>query len=270
MIIDLSLALSTIGPEHDQPKISYINHKKGAFLLNLAGLLYKGGNIAKKLFLYLIGVYRIKEWPDGLGLAWEEVTMDTHAGTHLDAPYHFGPTTEGKPSKRIDEIPLEWCFSDGVVLDMTNKEPGSFITPDDVQAALKKIGYRIKPYDIILIMTGADKYNKEKRYLVDYPGMSREATLWLIEQGVKIIGIDAVGFDRAWGRMFEDYLNTKDKSVLWPAHFAGRKREYLHIEKMANLDKIPKPHGFKVACFPVKVEKGSAGWCRAVAIVEEK
>ncbi len=268
-IIDLSLSLSTTGPEHDQPKISYINHKKGAFLLNLAGLLYKGGSIVKRLFLYLIGVYRIKEWPDGLGLAWEEVGMDTHAGTHLDAPYHFGPVAEGKPAKRIDEIPLEWCFSDGVVLDMTHKEPGSFITADDLQSALEKIGYRIKPYDIVLIMTGADKYHKEKRYLTDYPGMSREATLWLIGQGVKIIGIDAVGFDRAWKVMFEDYLKTKDKLALWPAHFAGREKEYLHMEKMANMDKIPKPYGFKVACFPVKVEKGSAGWCRACAIVEE-
>ncbi len=94
---------------------------------------------------------------------------------------------------------------------MTHIEPGSFITADDLQTALEKIGYRIKPYDIILLMTGADKYNKEKRYLTDYPGMSQEATLWLIEQGVKIIGIDAVGFDRAWKVMFEDYLKTKDK-----------------------------------------------------------
>ncbi len=117
MIIDLKSYLSPIGPEHDQPKISYINHKKGAFLLNLAGLLYKGGSIVKRLFLYSLGVYRIKEWPDGFGLAWEEVGMDTHAGTHLDAPYHFGPTAEGKPAKRIDEIPLEWCFSDGAGYD---------------------------------------------------------------------------------------------------------------------------------------------------------
>ncbi|MDI6795176.1 MAG: cyclase family protein, partial [bacterium] len=131
-VIDLSLPLSPVGPEHDQPRISYTDHKKGAFWLGLAGLLYKGSHIPdhiKSLFLYLTGRYRIraKEWPDGLGLAWEEIKMDTHAGTHLDAPYHFGPTSEGREAKRIDEIPLKWCFSDGVVLDMRHKEAGSFI-----------------------------------------------------------------------------------------------------------------------------------------------
>ena len=274
-IIDLSLTLSPVGPEHDQPKITYTHHKRGAFLLGLAGLLYKGRSLldhARSLFLYLTGRYRIKacQWPDGLGLAWEEVKMDTHAGTHLDAPYHFGPTSEGKPARRIDEIPLEWCFSDGVLLDMRHKDPGSFITVDDIKESLAKTSYRIKPYDIVLVMTGADKFAKDKRYLTDYPGMSREATLYLIEQGVKIIGVDSVGFDRAWGTMFDEYIRTRDNSLLWPAHFAGREREYCHMEKMANLDKIPEPYGFKVACFPVKVEKASAGWCRAVAILEEE
>ncbi|HAW50268.1 TPA: cyclase [bacterium] len=270
-IIDLSLSISPVGPEHDQPKIKYTDHKKGAFLLGLAGLLYKKESLLKRLFLWLIGKYRIKtdEWPDGMALAFEDVRMDTHAGTHLDAPWHFGPTSEGKRAKTIDEIPLEWCFSDGVILDMREKEPGSLISPLDIENALQKIGYQIKPYDIVLIMTGADKYSKEKRYLTDYPALSQEAVFWLIDKGIKIIGIDSVGFDRGWGMMFSDYIKTRDKSSLWPAHFAGRKREYCHIEKMANINKIPKPYGFKVACFPVKVERGSAGWCRAVAILDE-
>ncbi|MEW6481873.1 MAG: cyclase family protein [bacterium] len=269
MIIDLSLPLSPIGPEHDQPKIGYTDHKKGAFFLGLAGLLYKKEGVLKRLFLWLIGKYRIKvnEWPEGIGLAFEEVKMDTHAGTHLDAPWHFGPLCEGKKAKTIDEIPLEWCFSDGVVLDLRHKEEGSLIMPKDIEDSLKKINYEIKAYDIVLIMTGADKLHPDKRYLKDYPGMSREATLWLVEKGVKIIGTDAVGFDRGWGVMFSEYIEKRDKNLLWPAHFAGREKEYCHIEKMANLDKIPKPFGFKIACFPVKVEKASAGWCRAVAII---
>jgi len=69
--------------------------------------------------------------------------------------------------------------------------------------------------------------------------------------------------------MFSEYIEKRASPLLWPAHFLGREREYCHIEKMANLDKIPKPFGFKVACFPIKVEKASAGWVRAVAIIEE-
>lgn len=204
----------------------------------------------------------------GKGGAWEEVTAITHTGTHLDAPWHFGETSEGKPAKTIDQIPLEWCFSDGVVLDMRHKKPGEYITVDDLRAALDRIGYKIKPFDIVLIMTGCDKKINSPDYF-DQPGMGRESTLWLVEQGVKIIGIDAYGFDRKFADMAEDFKRTGDGRVIWPAHFAGITREYCHIEKLANLDQIPKPYGFKVACFPVKIARASAGWCRAVAIVED-
>ena len=53
----------------------------------------------------------------GLGWAIEEVRAITHTGTHVDAPYHYAPTSEGRPARRIDEVPLEWCFAPGVVLE---------------------------------------------------------------------------------------------------------------------------------------------------------
>src|SRR5690349_7692190 len=46
----------------------------------------------------------------GLGWAIEEVRAITHTGTHIDAPYHYGPIAEQRPARRIDEVPLEWCF----------------------------------------------------------------------------------------------------------------------------------------------------------------
>jgi kynurenine formamidase len=39
---------------------------------------------------------------------------------------------------------------------------------------------------------------------------------------------------------------------------------------LANLDQLPRPFGFKVACFPVKLTGGSAGWSRVVAILEDR
>ncbi|MBI4496106.1 MAG: cyclase family protein, partial [Deltaproteobacteria bacterium] len=56
---------------------------------------------------------------------------------------------------------------------------------------------------------------------------------------------------------------------LWAAHWVGREKEYLHIENLTNLDQIPRPYGFTVAAFPIKIERASAGWVRAVAIIEE-
>jgi len=205
--------------------------------------------------------------PGGLGWANEHITLMTHTGTHLDAPYHFAPTSEGKPARPIDRVPLEWCFAEAFVLDMRHKADGARIETSDVRQALEKTRYTIKPFDIALIMTGADKFWGTPEYRDKGCGMSREATLWLIQQGVKIMGTDAWGFDRPFSRIIQEFAETGDSNLLWEAHFAGIEREYCHIEKLANLDLLP-PYGFKLACFPVKITGASAGWIRAVAIID--
>jgi kynurenine formamidase len=209
-----------------------------------------------------------QDLPEGLGWANDNVTLSTHAGTHVDAPWHYSPTCGGKRAKTIDEMPLEWFYHDGVVLDVRHKPRGSGVTVDDLKAALKKIGYKIKSWDIVMIQTGADKLWGKEEYFFAGCGMTRESTLWLIEQEVRVMGIDAWGWDRPFWAIKEEFARTGDRSLLWGAHFVGRDKEYCHIEKLANLDKLPKPHGFKVACFPVKLAGGSAGWVRVVAIIE--
>jgi kynurenine formamidase len=99
------------------------------------------------------------------------------------------------------------------------------------------------------------------------PGLDRESTLWLVNQGIKMIGIDAWTLDRPFDRMIADFKATGDGREIWPAHVAGITKEYCQIEKLANLDKLPHPHGFYVSCLPVKIKGGSAGWCRAVALI---
>ncbi len=101
------------------------------------------------------------------------------------------------------------------------------------------------------------------------PGFNRETTLWLVNQGIKMIGIDAWTLDRPFDGMINDFKTTGDGLVIWPAHFAGITKEYCQIEKLANLEKLPRPHGFYVSCLPVKIKGGSAGWCRAVALIPE-
>jgi len=191
-----------------------------------------------------------EDLPDGRFAAVEIVTLTTHSGTHLDAPYHYGPFSEGKPARRIDEVPLEWCFGDGVVLDFTYKRPGDEIGIDDYKDALKKIGYNLKPFDIVLVMTGASKYYGQSNYGNMHPGNTRESTIWLVEQGIKVMGIDAWGWDRPFNVMVDE-LKKGIKNRIWAAH----------------LDKIPTPFGFKVAVFPIKVPKAGGAWVRAVAFV---
>jgi kynurenine formamidase len=251
-IIDLSVPLAHQAPSEPMPaEIHYVTHEA------------EGRDQMERL----LGFRREDlVYSDGLGWAIEEVRAITHTGTHVDAPYHYAPTSEGRPSRTIDQVPLEWCFAPGVVLDMRHKAAGQLIDVVDLTAALDAIDYRLRPLDIVLIQTGADKRLGSADYFAQ-PGLGRESTLWLVEQGVKVIGIDAYTLDRPFSDMMADYQRTGDGRFIWPAHFAGITREYCQIEKLANLDLLPRPHGFYVSCLPVMIEGASAAWCRAVALV---
>jgi kynurenine formamidase len=253
-IIDLSVPLEHEAPSEPlPPKIHYVRHDgeglqqmRQFFGVKPEDLVYSAGQ----------------------GWAIEEIHAITHTGTHVDAPYHYGATSDGKPARTIDEVPLEWCFAPGVVLDFRDKPAGEFISVADLQAALARIDYRLRALDIVLLQTGADKRIGSRDYFAQ-PGLGREGVLWLVEQGVRVIGIDAYTLDRPFANMVADYRRTGDGRFIWPAHFAGITSEYCQIEKLANLDQIPRPHGFYVSCLPVKIQSASAGWCRAVALVPD-
>lgn len=211
----------------------------------------------------------VDDLPDGNGWANDTVTMISHAGTHVDAPWHYYPTCGDRRARTIDELPLEWFYGNGVVLDMRHKPRGGLITTEDLQEALDKIGYTLSPGDIVMIHTGADKLWGEAEYFAAGAGVSAEATRWLIGQGIRVMGIDTWGWDQPFWAMKERFKETGDPDVIWEAHRVGMDLEYCQIEKLANLDQLPRPYGFKVACFPVKLTGGSAGWTRVVAIFED-
>src|SRR5713226_2309923 len=206
--IDLSLTLDDVPSERVPVTIRYTDHRAGAH--QMAGIF----GVAADAF------------PDGLGWAGEEVTLITHAGTHMDAPWHYGPLSEGSPARYIDQVPLEWCYGPGVVLDMRHKADGEEIDVREVRMALDNLDHKAGPSDIVLIMTGADRYWTQPDYPERGSGLGWEATRWLVQQGVRIIGTDAWGLDRPFGAMRREYERNKSVQAIWPAHFAGRDREY--------------------------------------------
>lgn len=248
-LIDLSLTLTPRDRSSRPPRIDYVDHEQSA---------------RRSASAYGIP---LDAFQDRRYAAIEHISLTTHDTTHLDAPYHYGPVCMGRPAKTIDQVPLEWCFSDGVVLDFSYKPPGENISEGDVRAALDRIGYTLKPLDIVLIRTDAYKHAGEPDFASLHPGVSREATRWLIDQGIKVTGIDAWGWDRALGVMIED-LKAGNREQFWESHYLGREYEYCHLERLAYLDRIPVPFGFRVSVFPIKIEKASAGWVRAVAILD--
>ncbi|QSX00330.1 cyclase family protein [Haloterrigena alkaliphila] len=257
-LIDLSIGLEDGAPsEPTPPKIDAFDHEAGAE--RLAKNLRQLGHDVEA-----------DDFPDGMGLAWEDLEVIPHAGTHLDAPWHYGPEVDGEPAKTIEEIPLEWCRGNAVVLDFREMVPGEEISASDLEAALADLNHELSPGEIVLIQTGADELWGTPEYLTQFPGMSAEGTKFLVEKGIKVIGTDAYGFDKPFAAMGERYVETGDESELWPAHFAGREVEYCQIEKMANLDALPRKTDIPVVAFPITIEDGSAGWVRPVAFVEER
>jgi kynurenine formamidase len=255
-IIDLSISIETglpSDPEMMIPKIDYIDHVQGA----------------GQMEMFFPGLKK-EQLPKSLGWAAEFVHLTTHSGTHLDAPFHYHPTMDkGERALTIDEVPLEWCLQDGVVLDFSHKGDGERISTEDVLEKLARIDYRLKPMDIVLVRTGADAFWGKPEYLVKGAGMTRESTLYLLEQGIKVVGIDAWSWDRPLPFQAQEFQESGDAAIIWEAHFAGIEHGYCHMEKLTNLDKIPSPHGFKVACFPIKIKGASAGWTRPVAIIDD-
>jgi kynurenine formamidase len=252
--IDLSIAIEHGLPSDPPimiPKISYGDHKTGA----------------SSMEAFFPGVTD-QDLPEGLGWAFEILELSTHAGTHMDAPWHYHPTQdEGRPALTIDQFPLEWAVGNGVKLDFSDKPDGTNIRPEDIQARLAAIGYTLKEGDIFLAQTGAAPFWGRPDYLVKGCGFGRAATLWILEQGVHVVGTDAWSWDRPLPFQARDYAKTKDGSLIWEGHFAGITKGYFQIEKLTNLDSLPSI-GFTFYCFPIKIKGASAGWIRAVAEIK--
>ncbi|MER5859859.1 cyclase family protein [Streptomyces sp. NPDC059688] len=247
-LVDLSVVTRHTPSEATPVTVELLDHVTGATVLGLTP----------------------EDFPDGMAISNETVTLTTHTGTHMDAPLHYGPLSGGAPAKSIDQVPLEWCVGPGVRLDVRQVPPGEGITVEHLRAALRAAGHTLRPGDIVLLWTGADALWGEAEYLTKYPGLTGEGTAFLVESGVRVIGIDAWGLDRPMRSMIDDYRRTGDRKALWPAHVYGRTREYLQLEKLAQLAALPAPTGFTVVCFPVAVAGAGAGWTRVVALLDDE
>ncbi len=255
-IIDCSIAIENNLPSDPPmmvPKIQYLDHDSGA----------------EQMKLFFPDIDPKNDLPGGKGWAVEFVTLSTHSGTHLDAPWHYHPDMDGgKRALTIDEVPLEWCMARGVKLDFRKFPDGYLVTGEDMERAFGEIGHTCTAGEIVLVNTGADTYWGKPEYLVRGCGMGREATLWLCERGVRVVGTDAWSWDRPLPLIANEFRENRDPSIIWEGHFAGIEKGYCHIEKLTNLNLLP-PAGFTFFCFPVKIKGASAGWIRAVALVDD-
>ena len=172
-IVDISQPLdndTVVDPSFMRPKIEYVTGEQNAELMT-------------ELFPGL----KKEDLPGGQGWAIEYITLATHNGTHVDAPYHYNSHDKnGNPMPTIDEMPLDWYFRPGVKLDFRHLEDGYVATAADVEAELARIGYELQPMDIVLVNTRAGEMYGSDDYIHSGCGVGREATHYLTERGVRV------------------------------------------------------------------------------------
>jgi kynurenine formamidase len=201
---------------------------------------------------------------DGEGWATETfLRFGTHNSTHVDAPWHYNSRIGGEPARTIDQLPLEWFYAPGVVIDASDRGDGEALSASDVRARLPR---HLRPLDIVLVHTRRDRFYDELDYIARGPGVSAEATRWLHDQGVRVMGIDAWGWDAPLHIQAERAKASGEAGVFWEAHQVDL--DYSQIERLCNLGALP-AEGFRVACFPLRIEGASAAPARVVAIVPD-
>ena len=248
-LVDLSLPIRSDPAEMPEPlrtEIEYVDHAGGA---------------AQIQALFGVGPEQLR---DGEGWTTETfLRFGTHNSTHVDAPWHYNSTIGGEPAQAIDELPLDWFFAPGVVIDATDRADGESLSAADVE---ERVPRSLASKDIVLVHTGRDAYADDLDYIARGPGVSTEATRWLFEQGVRVMGIDAWGWDAPLHLQAEEAKRTGEAGVFWAAHQVDL--AYAQIERLCNLAELPL-QGFQVACFPLRIEGASAAPARVVAILPD-
>ncbi|EMC98272.1 hypothetical protein BAUCODRAFT_23075 [Baudoinia panamericana UAMH 10762] len=180
------------------------------------------------------------------------LSMSDHAGTHVDAPKHFGPGGVG-----IDQMPLEDFYTEAICLDLSHVELKASISVAEMEDALSQSGEEIKSGDTVLLYMAFNKRVpfSDPRWQHDFPGLSLEAVHWLADKGCKIFGVEAIS-------------PAPEGELNFQAHNACGERGITHIEGLDNLERVVGKGRFRFIGFPLKIRDGSGGPMRAVALFE--
>lgn len=191
------------------------------------------------------------------------LTMGSHTGTHIDAPFHF--LADGK---KIDEFPPRRFIGNGVLIDVTGKADRDLIETQDVAAYTTLI----EKGDFAIFKTGWDKFFGTSTYFL-HPYLSTECAQLLLRLGVALVGIDAMNIDPTYQEVRELKLPMKDlpdEDIYgYPVHDILLGNDILIVENLCNLDKINQVTGI-YSFLPLKLKASDGSPIRAVFLSDLK
>ncbi|MDQ0252912.1 kynurenine formamidase [Evansella vedderi] len=185
----------------------------------------------------------------GFEFATNNLLINEHGPTHTDAIYEYDPN-----GPTIDEMPLEYFYGPAICLNLSHISPDAYISPYDLERALKKSGQVIQEGDIVLLYTGHyERAYGTDEWLTRYTGLDYNGAKWLAEKGVVNIGIDAPAID-----------NPKDPK--YSGHLVCREYQISNTENLCNLGEVAGKR-FLYFGLPLKIRKGTGSPIRAVALL---
>ncbi len=186
----------------------------------------------------------------------DAILISSHGPTHIDACNEYADPRDTKVMDTY-RIPLEWCCNDAICIDVSQVKPNTWITPEQLDKAVKKSGQAIPKNGTLLLYTGHYQKNYPgPKWLTEYQGLGVEASHWIADQGIKNVGVDSPSID-------------KGDDMACVAHLVFMEREMLNTENLCNLDKVLNKK-FLFVGMPLKIKEYCTGSpIRAIAILDE-
>ena len=181
-----------------------------------------------------------------------------HVGTHVDALCHYDPRPE---APCLDQLPLDLFMTEAVCVDVSHRQPGTFVTLQDLKQGLEGANLSIQKGDTLLYWQNYYARSHEPNWLQEFAGLDWDAAQWLADQGVVNIGCECASIDSSAAMPF-------DADPAFPAHRTCRERGMLNTENLANLDKVV-GRRFVYIGFPLRLVGGTGSPIRAVAVLED-
>lgn len=227
-------------------------------LIDLSQEIYQGMNVYPGHLKTVIWDHHLheetrKSFEGGFSYASKGLLFSDHGPTHVDALSHLNPSEEA-PS--IDKMDLDLFYGGATCIDVSHKEPQSYISDTDLDESVKNSGAEVRQGDALLFYTGTyDRYYGTEEYLSQYPGLDESGSNWIVERGIKIFGVDTPSPDNP-------------TSPTYPCHMMCREHGIVHYENLANLSQLVGKR-FIFVGLPLRIRGGTGSPVRPMAVLDE-